>query len=101
MAQRSKPPAGAPRPKRLSHFMLEVNSLDDVGLTFDLAEKRGMPMGGLGRHTNDQMISFYVTSPSGFNVEYGWGGLLIEDEAAWSIRHYEAVSVWGHGQPSR
>ena len=93
MAQR---PAGA---KRLSHFMVEVNALDDVGLTFDLAEKREMKMGRLGRHTNDQMISFYVTTPSGFNVEYGWGGLLIEDEAAWNVRHYDAVSLWGHGQP--
>ncbi len=71
--------------------------MDDVGITIDLAERRGLPMGMLGRHTNDQMISFYVTSPSGFNVEYGWGGLLIEDEAAWNIRHYEAASLWGHG----
>jgi 2,3-dihydroxybiphenyl 1,2-dioxygenase len=83
--------------KRLSHFMVEVNELDDVGYTIDLAEQRGLPMGKLGRHTNDRMISFYVTSPSGFNVEYGWGGLLIEDEASWNIRHYEAPSTWGHG----
>ena len=90
-----------PSAKRLSHFMVEVNEIDDVGLTIDLAEQRGMAMGKLGRHTNDRMISFYVVSPSGFNVEYGWGGLLIEDEATWNIRHYEAASTWGHGQPSR
>ena len=101
MAPRPQPVPGAPRPKRLSHFMVEVNQLDDVGITIDLAEQRGMTMGKLGRHTNDQMISFYVTSPSGFNVEYGWGGLLIEDEATWNIRHYEAASIWGHGQRPR
>lgn len=94
----AKRPDGA---KRLSHFMVEVDEFDDVGLTIDLAEQRGMKMGKLGRHTNDRMISFYVVSPSGFNVEYGWGGLLIEDEATWNIRHYEAASTWGHGQPSR
>jgi 2,3-dihydroxybiphenyl 1,2-dioxygenase len=101
MSQRPQAVGGAPRAKRLSHFMVEVNELDDVGVTIDLAEQRGMSMGKLGRHTNDLMISFYVTSPSGFNVEYGWGGLLIEDEAAWNIRHYEAASMWGHGRHSR
>ena len=101
ISQRPDAAGAASRPKRLSHFMVEVNELDDVGMTIDLAEQRGMPMGKLGRHTNDRMISFYVTSPSGFSVEYGWGGLLIEDEAAWNIRHYEAASVWGHGQRSR
>jgi 2,3-dihydroxybiphenyl 1,2-dioxygenase len=87
--------------KRLSHFMVEVNELDDVGYAIDLAEQRGMTMGKLGKHTNDRMISFYVTSPSGFNVEYGWGGLLIQDEAAWNIRHYEAASTGGHGPRAR
>jgi 2,3-dihydroxybiphenyl 1,2-dioxygenase len=91
----SQRPAGG---KRLSHFMVEVDNFDDVGITIDLAEQRGMTMGKLGRHTNDRMISFYVVSPSGFNVEYGWGGLLIEDEAGWNIRHYESASIWGHGQ---
>ena len=28
-------------------------------------------------HPNDHMFSFYVRTPSGFSVEYGWGGLLI------------------------
>jgi extradiol dioxygenase len=79
--------------------MLETNEFDDVGLTYDLAQARRLPMGTLGRHTNDKMISFYVTSPSGFNVEYGWGGRLITDESTWNIRHYEATSIWGHGQP--
>ncbi|MFD0567797.1 hypothetical protein ACFQ2M_41870 [Kitasatospora saccharophila] len=33
-------------------------------------------------HPNDHMFSFYVRTPSGFSVEYGWGGLLIDD-ATW------------------
>lgn len=97
MAKRPDPTPENPRPKRLSHFMVEVQDFDDVGLTIDLAAQRNMTMGKLGRHTNDKMISFYVVSPSGFNVEYGWGGLLIENEAQWTIRHYESPSIWGHG----
>ena len=26
-----------------------------------------------GKHANDQMFSFYCISPSGFQVEIGWG----------------------------
>jgi hypothetical protein len=50
----------------------------------------------LGRHWNDHMTSFYVESPSGFAVEYGWGGLQI-DRATWStVRGTGEISFWGH-----
>ena len=32
----------------------------------------------LDRHTNDHMTSFYVNTPSGFFIEYGWGGRVID-----------------------
>ena len=32
----------------------------------------------LGRHTNDHVTSFYSRSPSGFMVEYGWGGRCVD-----------------------
>ncbi len=53
---------------------------------------------GLGHHTNDRMTSFYVRSPSGFEIEYGWGGLLVNDDD-WVVRTYDAGSVWGHKRP--
>ncbi len=85
-------------PKRLSHIMLEVNSLDDVGSTYSLCEREGIPIAvTLGRHTNDEMFSFYCISPSGFNVEYGWGGVQIDD-AKWEIQHFQSTSVWGHNR---
>ena len=49
----------------------------------------------LGRHANDHMISFYVRTPSGFDIEYGTGGLTVDD-ATWVARHTTAHSVWGH-----
>lgn len=83
-------------PKRLSHIMLEVRSLDDVGRTFTLCEERGLPIAmTLGRHTNDHMFSFYVVSPSGFAVEYGWGGRTVDD-AIWRVQTHQSASMWGH-----
>jgi hypothetical protein len=42
------------------------------------------------------MFSFYVPSPSGFDIEYGSNGRRIEDDDAWVIGHYDAPSFWGH-----
>ena len=54
--------------KRLNHIMLEVDNLDDVGLTHDVVRKAKIPVPiPLGKHSNDQMFSFYFQSPSGFN----------------------------------
>jgi len=52
----------------------------------------------LGMHPNDHMFSFYVRTPSGMNVEYGWGGLVI-DEATWQVQHLDKLSSWGHRPP--
>jgi hypothetical protein len=49
----------------------------------------------LGRHTNDQMVSFYVITPSGFEVEYGWGGRLIDD-SVWQVQRHDRGALWGH-----
>ncbi len=44
---------------------------------------------------NDQMVSFYVKSPGGFDVEFGTEGLQVDD-ARWVARESTAVSYWGH-----
>ena len=83
----------------LHHLMLEVGSLDDVGAALDIAVERNLPLSmGLGRHTNDLMTSFYVRTPSGFEIEYGTGGRLIDDDT-WIIGSYDAQSLWGHRAP--
>jgi len=53
----------------------------------------------LGRHTNDHMTSFYVRTPSGFEIEYGTGGRLIDD-ATWEVGTFDAQSFWGHKPPA-
>jgi hypothetical protein len=86
-------------PKKIQHFMLEVNALDDVGRTYQLCQDTGIPISlGLGRHTNDHMFSFYMKSPSGFQVEYGWGGRAIDDRT-WVVQKHVAPATWGHKAP--
>jgi 2,3-dihydroxybiphenyl 1,2-dioxygenase len=85
--------------KRLHHFMLEARTLDEVGLAFDRALAGGARvMHTLGRHPNDRMVSFYATTPSGFQFEYGWGARLIDD-AVWTPAVHDRVSEWGHQPP--
>jgi 2,3-dihydroxybiphenyl 1,2-dioxygenase len=92
--------ASVPMPKRLHHFMLEVRDVDDVGRARDRALAAGVPLSmDLGRHPNDHMLSFYAKTPSGFAVEVGQGGVQVDD-ATWSVRTYDHVSVWGHQAPS-
>jgi 2,3-dihydroxybiphenyl 1,2-dioxygenase len=79
------------------HLMVELFSLDDVGQCYDLAlGEEGRIGTTLGRHINDEVTSFYSNSPSGFMVEYGWGGRVIDvenwqpEEVTWG------PSMWGH-----
>lgn len=86
----------------MHHLMLEVGSLDDVGQALDLCNARQIPLAmTLGSHTNDRMTSFYVRTPSGFEIEYGWGGRTVDDPDAWVVGSYDAQSVWGHKQPAQ
>lgn len=93
---------GAPNPqRRLNHLMLQAQSLDDVGSTFYLCQDQGIAISrGLGRHTNDHTMSFYMRSPSGFEVEYGWGGRVVDD-STWQVQHHTSGSMWGHRPLSR
>ena len=43
------------------------------------------------------MTSFYLQTPSGFEIEYGWNGLLV-DERSWVSGVIDRPSVWGHHQ---
>nr|WP_239481986.1 VOC family protein [Pseudomonas insulae] len=88
--------AQAPTPKVLNHFMVQVEQMDDVGLAYDRAVKAGIPIVlELGHHPNDKTFSFYAQTPSGFNFEMGWGGIVIDD-ANWEVRAYSEMSDWGH-----
>lgn len=85
-----------PTPSGIVHLMVEVENTDDVGLTLDRAMRRKVPMSAtLGRHVNDLMLSFYMKTPGGFDVEFGCEGRQVSDED-WIARESTAVSLWGH-----
>ncbi|MEV6609439.1 iron-dependent extradiol dioxygenase HsaC [Kutzneria sp. NPDC051319] len=85
-----------PTPSGIVHLMIEVGNSDDVGLAMDRAARRKVPMSAtLGRHVNDLMLSFYMKTPGGFDVEFGTEGRQVEDES-WIARESTAVSLWGH-----
>jgi 3,4-dihydroxy-9,10-secoandrosta-1,3,5(10)-triene-9,17-dione 4,5-dioxygenase len=78
------------------HLMTEVAELDDVGRALDRCARRRAPVSAtLGRHANDLMVSFYVRTPGGFDIEYGTGGRRVDD-ATWIARETTAISLWGH-----
>jgi len=92
--------AAVPGMVGVHHLMLEVADLDDVGRAYDIVRSRGIPLAmDLGRHTNDLMTSFYVRTPSGFEIEYGAGGVTIDDDV-WTTTTYDAQSLWGHHPPA-
>ena len=79
------------------HLMVELFSLDDVGQCYDLALGEQDRIGvTLGRHINDEVTSFYSNSPSGFMVEYGWGGRVIEVDSWQTEEVTFGPSMWGH-----
>jgi 2,3-dihydroxybiphenyl 1,2-dioxygenase len=79
------------------HMNVELYSFDDVGQGLDLAlAEEGRLAVTLGRHAGDYMTSFYTHTPSGFMVEYGWGGKAI-DPATWvATERSIGPSLWGH-----
>ena len=85
-----------PNPTGIVHLMVEVEGSDDVGLCLDRALRRKVKMSAtLGRHINDKMLSFYMKTPGGFDIEFGCEGLEVEDHS-WIARESTAVSLWGH-----
>jgi 2,3-dihydroxybiphenyl 1,2-dioxygenase len=79
------------------HMMIELYSFDDVGQGYDLAQcEEGRITSTLGRHINDRVTSFYTRTPSGFHMEYGWGGRAI-DMDNWQVTEIvDGPSAWGH-----
>jgi 2,3-dihydroxybiphenyl 1,2-dioxygenase len=80
----------------LVHIMVEVDTLDAVGLALDRVNAEGFGLSStLGRHTNDKMVSFYVRAPGGWDIEFGTDGMLV-DETCYTAEEITADSYWGH-----
>lgn len=82
---------------RIQHVNLEVASIDDMTNAYVRCRKLGFKVAmGVGLHTNDKDLSFYVVTPSDFQVEVGWNPIQVEDEVNWQPQVYKAISLWGH-----
>jgi 3,4-dihydroxy-9,10-secoandrosta-1,3,5(10)-triene-9,17-dione 4,5-dioxygenase len=87
---------GAPVPSGCVHIMLEARSLDDVGYALDRCMAHGAHISStLGKHSNDFMVSFYVQTPGGFDLEFGCHGLQ-PDWNTWVPTHSAIGDLWGH-----
>ncbi len=88
----------------LHHVYLESTDIDDVGYSyFEVLGGDANPdlQMALGRHVGDQVISYYVHTPGGFMIEYGWGGLPIDESDNRSpnnlnFRTGKRQEMWGH-----
>ncbi|WP_322062911.1 VOC family protein [Paraburkholderia sp. J63] len=82
-------------PGQMNHVMVQANAMDDVGRAYDRVRELGVPLVlTLGKHSNDQMTSFYMHTPGGWAVEYGYGGREID--ADWQVVFYDSPRLWGH-----
>jgi 3,4-dihydroxy-9,10-secoandrosta-1,3,5(10)-triene-9,17-dione 4,5-dioxygenase len=87
---------GAPAPSGCVHIMLEARSLDDVGYALERCTAAGFHISSsLGKHSNDFMVSFYVRTPGGFDLEFGCHGIQ-PDWATWVPTHSLVADLWGH-----
>jgi 3,4-dihydroxy-9,10-secoandrosta-1,3,5(10)-triene-9,17-dione 4,5-dioxygenase len=79
----------------IQHLLFEVGDVDEVGRALDRATQRGIRItASLGRHANDRMLSFYMESPAGFEVEIGCDGMLVDPD--WVQNEFVEGDLWGH-----
>jgi 3,4-dihydroxy-9,10-secoandrosta-1,3,5(10)-triene-9,17-dione 4,5-dioxygenase len=88
--------AGMPAAAGCVHIMLEARTLDDVGYALDRCVASGAHISSsLGKHSNDFMVSFYVQTPGGFDLEFGCHGLQ-PDWSTWVPTQSVIGDLWGH-----
>lgn len=81
---------------KAQHMNLLTISVAELTAAFLRCRSLGFEMAHeIGEHPNDREQSFYVLSPSGFEVELGWNALEV-DESTWATTTYQGISLWGH-----
>jgi extradiol dioxygenase len=84
-----------PGMRGMQHWCLEARNLDDVGRAYDIVQERETPITmSLGRHTMDSLVSFYLRTPTGFDMEFGAGGDELTDD--YVQLSPSTPEVWGH-----
>ncbi|MEU1574180.1 VOC family protein [Streptomyces collinus] len=84
-----------PGHKGVHHLAIEGTHMDDVGRAWDLVQERELPITTtLGRHMPDTLISFYMRTPTGFDIECGAQGERLDDDY---VQNTPATPEgWGH-----
>ncbi|SPD57286.1 VOC family protein [Cupriavidus taiwanensis] len=83
----------------IHHLNLQAANLEDVTEGYRRCRKLGYPIANaIGQHSNDRELSFYVETPSGFEIELGWNPIVVTEEAErqWFQQSYRGISLWGH-----
>lgn len=79
----------------MRHMMLEADSIKTFGRTYARAREAGALKTEMGQHSNDEVLSFYLNCPGGFEIEYGVHGRHVDD-STWLTRDLTALSYWGY-----
>lgn len=82
-------------PQGLRHMMIEADSIKTFGRTFARAREAGALKTELGQHSNDEVLSFYLFCPGGYEIEYGVHGRQVDD-GSWLTRDLTNLSHWGY-----
>lgn len=86
-----------PSPTGVVHVMAELSSIDEVGACMDRVKQAGLHIfASLGRHSNDEMVSFYFFGPGGIGIEVGYDGKQIEDWSQFTPTKSTIGDIWGH-----
>lgn len=82
---------------KVLHVAIEVTELDALGGIRDRLLDDEFPIiRDLGRHPTDGVISMYVGASKAFDIELGWGSILVNDDT-WERDRYNRVGwSWGH-----
>ncbi|TGJ98375.1 extradiol ring-cleavage dioxygenase [Leptospira langatensis] len=85
-----------PISKKIQHLNIEAKNLEDMTQAYHRCKQLGFEIAhGIGQHPNDQELSFYVITPSGFEFEVGWNPISVS-ESHWKQNTYKQISAWGH-----
>jgi len=86
-----------PNPTGVVHLMAEMNNMDEVGHCLDRVKKAGLHIfASLGRHANDEMVSFYFFAPGGIGFEVGYDGKQVNDWSTFEPTKSTVGDIWGH-----
>jgi 3,4-dihydroxy-9,10-secoandrosta-1,3,5(10)-triene-9,17-dione 4,5-dioxygenase len=86
----------ATTPRGIRHLMVNARTVTDVGRAFDRCRSAGAELRTtIGQHSNDLMISFYVASPGGIEIEFAAQGQDVDDRI-WNTRELTEFKIWGY-----